>query len=73
MKRKRKFPQQVARFFNPLKSIVIEFDEKRKHVNMGQKGTHQYEKSKERSYVIAYDGGGTAKRVLDENGKIVYK
>ena len=40
MKRKRKFPQQVARFFNPLKSIVIEFDEKRKHVNMGQKGTH---------------------------------
>lgn len=40
---------------------------------MDQKGTHQYEKSKESSYVIAYNGGGTARKVMDENGKITYK
>lgn len=71
--KKRRFPQDVARFFNPLKSSVIPFDERRKTVNMDQKGTHQYEKSKEASYVIAYNGGGTARKVMDENGKITYK
>ena len=71
--KKRRFPQEVARFFNPLKSLVIEFDERRRRVNMRQRGTHQYEKSKESSYVIAYNGGGTARKVMDENGKITYK
>lgn len=71
--KKRRFPQDVARFFNPVKSLVIYFDERRKTVYMEQKGTHQHEKSKERSYIPVYTGMGTARRVMDENGNITYK
>lgn len=70
---KKRFPQDVARFFHPLKSLVIPFDGRRKTINMVQKGTHQYEKSKERSYIIAYNGGGTARKVVDKSGKVTYK
>ena len=58
--KKRRFPKEVASFFNP-------------HKSFSKRGTHQYEKSKESSYVIAYNGGGTARKVMDENGKITYK
>lgn len=47
--RKRKSPQDVARFFNPQKSGTnAEYD-----INgrISRLGTHQYEKSKERSYI----------------------
>lgn len=42
-------------------------------ISFSKRGTHQYEKSKESSYVIAYNGGGTARKVMDENGKITYE
>ena len=71
--KKRKFPQEVARFFNPFKSLVISFDERRKTVNMEQKGTHQYEKDKERSYIPVYNAGGTARKVVDSLGHVSYK
>lgn len=47
--KKRKFPQDVARFFNPQKSgtnAEYSIDGR-----MLRPGTHQYEKSKERSYI----------------------
>lgn len=69
----KKFPIGVFRFFHPEKSLVIPFDERRKHIYMQQKGTHQYEKSKEKSYIPVYNKMGTATRVIDKNGVVSYK
>lgn len=69
-KKARKFPEGVARFFNQHKSGTnAEFD---KSGRMLYPGTHQYEKSKERSYIPVYSGGGTARRVMDEYGRVKY-
>lgn len=69
----RKFSFGVARFFHPEKSLVIQFDERRKHINMEQKGTHQYEKSKECSNIPVYSGMGTARVFIDKFGNKSYK
>ena len=71
--KKKKFPSDVARFFNPIKSLVIPYDERRKPINMEQKGTHQREKSKKGSCIPVYQGGGTAIKVVGKNGNITYK
>lgn len=49
--KKRKFPQDVARFFHPEKSI-----------NPKSSGIHQIEKASQRSYIPVYNG-----RVLQES------
>lgn len=50
--KKRKFPQDVARFFNPEKSI-----------NPNSSGIHQREKALQRSFIPVYNGMGTAKKL----------
>lgn len=64
-----KFPQDVARFFNPHKSgtnaqytkegMLIAF------------GTHQREKAQQSSCIPVYNAGGTARAII-KNGKKVY-
>lgn len=56
---KRKFPKDVARFFNPEKSY-----------NPNSSGIHQAEK---RQGIPVYNGGGTARRVINQYGKVSYK
>jgi hypothetical protein len=46
MKKQRKFPQDVARFFNSPSSKFYP-------------GTHQLEKMRHSSNIIVYNGGGT--------------
>ena len=58
MKRK-KFPNGVARFFNPEKSY-----------NQKSSGIHQAEK---RKGIPVYNGKGPARRVTDEYGNVSYK
>lgn len=71
MKKKRRFPQDVARFFNPQKSGTnAEYD---KNGFLVRPGTNQTKKMYERSCIPVYSGGGTARRVMDANGKVVYK
>ena len=55
---KRKFPKDVARFFNPEKSY-----------NPNSSGIHQAEK---RNGIPVYNSGGTARRVIDQYGKVSY-
>lgn len=63
--RKRKFPQDVARFFNPHKSgtnaTTLNF------------GTHQLEKMRESSYIPVYSGEGTARKVIGKYGEVTYR
>lgn len=64
----KKFPADVARFFNPHKSGA-------NAEMMGgvlRPGTHQYEKSKERSYIPVYNAGRTAHVAYDKKGRKVY-
>lgn len=71
MKNKRKFPQDVARFFNPHKTGTNEL----RDIATGlitQLGTHQSEKAKERSYIPVYTKRGPAMRTMDANGRVVY-
>lgn len=63
--RKRKFPQDVARFFNPQKSGT--------NATTLNNGTHQLEKMKESSSIPVYNAGGTARKVVDSLGRISYK
>lgn len=56
---KRKFPKDVAIFFNPEKSY-----------NPNSSGIHQAEK---RQGIPVYNGGGTARRVINQYGKVSYK
>lgn len=67
----KKFPADVARFFNPQKAGTnAEIDQKTGIVI--RPGTHQYEKSKERSYMPVYNGRGTAHVAYDKKGRKVY-
>lgn len=61
MKKQRKFPKDVARFFNTSSEPSFFM------------GTHQIEKMKERSYIPVYNSGGTARKVVGEYGQITYK
>ena len=63
--KKKKFPSDVARFFNPIKSGT--------NGNLVTGGTHQREKRKQSSYIPVYQGGGTAIKVVGKNGNITYK
>lgn len=67
----KKFPADVARFFNPHKSGTnAEIDQ-----NTGiviRPGTHQFEKWKERNYIPVYSGRGTAHVAYDKKGRKVY-
>lgn len=67
----KKFPADVARFFNPQKSGTnAEFDPT---TGMPVKlGTHQQEKNRERSYIPVYTGRGPARRVMGPDGKVKY-
>ena len=68
--RKRKFPQDVARFFNPQKSgSNAEFDINGRLIAFG---THQREKAKRSSCIPVFQGGGTARATIDENGNKIY-
>lgn len=60
--KKRKFPQDVARFFHPEKSI-----------NTKSSGIHQIEKASQRSCIPVYNAMGTARRVYNELGIKSYK
>ena len=60
--KKRKFPNDVARFFNPEKSF-----------NPNSSGIHQEEKAKEKSNIPVYAFGGTARKVVDAMGNVNYK
>lgn len=60
--KKRKFPQDVARFFHPEKSI-----------NPNSSGIHQREKALQRSYIPVYNGMGTARCIYDEFGLKSYR
>ena len=60
--KKRKFPQDVARFFHPEKSI-----------NSNSSGIHQIEKASQRSYIPVYNGMGTARCIYDEFGLKSYR
>ena len=57
MKKQRKFPQDVARFFNPQKSGTnAEYNNNGILINPG---THQKHKMRCSSNIIVYNGGGT--------------
>ena len=56
---KRKFPNDVARFFHPEKSF-----------NPKSSGIHQAEK---RKGIPVYNAGGTARKITDEYGNVSYK
>lgn len=60
--KKRKFPQDVARFFHPEKSIIPK-----------SSGIHQIEKASQRSYIPVYNAMGTARKFYDESGIKRYK
>lgn len=71
MKKKRKFPQDVARFFNPQKTGTNEL----RDIATGlitRLGTNQQKIAKERSYIPVYTKRGTAMRTMDDNGRVVY-
>ena len=61
--KKRKFPQDVARFFHPEKSIS----------SKSSSGIHQIEKASQRSYIPVYNGMGTARCVYNEFGIKSYR
>ena len=60
--KKRKFPKDVARFFNPEKSV-----------NLRSSGIHQIEKAVKRSCIPVYNGMGTARKVIDAYGNVSYR
>jgi len=71
MKKKRKFPVNVARFFNPSKTATTA--EYNKYGIMVKPSLNQYRKMQEKSSIIMYDAGGTATKVVDANGNVSYK
>lgn len=60
--KKKEFPQDVARFFNPEKSI-----------NPNSSGIHQREKALQRSFIPVYNGMGTAKKIYNRFGVKSYR
>ena len=71
MKKKRKFPVNVARFFNPSKTATTA--EYSKYGVMVKPSINQQRKMHERSSIIMYNAGGTARKVVDINGNVSYK
>lgn len=68
--RKRKFPQDVARFFNPHKSGTnAEYEKNGRLIALG---THQREKAKQSSYIPVYQGKWPAKATMDRYGNKIY-
>lgn len=67
----KKFPADVARFFNPQKTGTNEQRDPKTGL-LTQLGTHQQEKNRERSYIPVYTGRGHARRVMGEDGKVKY-
>lgn len=71
MKKKRKFPKDVERFFNPQKSGTnAEYD---KHGFLVRPGPNQAKRMSERSCIPVYNAGGTARKVVDNLGRVTYK
>lgn len=69
--KKRKFHVEVSRYFNPQKSGTnAEFN---KNGTMRSLGTHQYQKTKESSYIPVYNKMGTARVSVDRFGNKTYK
>lgn len=71
MKKKRKFPQDVARFFNPHKTGTNELRDTTTGL-ITRYGTHQAEKAKERSYIPVYAKRGPAMRTMGADGRVKY-
>ena len=71
MKNKRKFPMNVARFFNPSKTATTA--EYNKYGVMVKPSVNQYRKMQEKSSIIVYNAGGTARKVVGANGGVSYK
>ena len=69
--KKRKFPNDVARFFNPQKSGTNA--EYNKSGFLVKPGTNQAKKMEEISCLPMYNAGGTARKVMDANGNVSYK
>lgn len=66
----KKFPADVARFFNPQKTGTnAEINQLGMPLRLG---THQAEKNRERSYIPVYTGRGPARRVMGPDGKVKY-
>lgn len=68
--KKRKFPNDVARFFNPQKSGTNA--EYNKFGFLVKPGTNQAKKMEERSYIPVYNAGGTARKVIEKYGEVTY-
>lgn len=69
--KKRKLPNDVARFFNPQKSGTNA--EYNKFGFLVKPGTNQAKKMEERSYIPVYNAGGTARKVIEKYGEVTYK
>lgn len=70
MRKKRKFPQDVARFFNPQKSGTnAEYDQYGRLLRLG---TNQEKRRKEKSCIPVYGVGGTAIKKMSANGEVKY-
>lgn len=68
--RKRRFPQDVARFFNPQKSGTnAEYDKNGMLIHFG---THQREKASQSSCIPVYQGKGPAMATTDKYGRKIY-
>ena len=68
--KKRKFPQDIVRFFNPQKSGTnAEYDQNGRLIAFG---THQREKAKQSSYIPVYQGKQPAKATMDKYGNKIY-
>ena len=69
--KKRKFPNDVARFFNPQKSgTTAEYN---KFGFLVKPGTNQAKKMSEISCIPVYNTGGTARKVIGKYGEVTYK
>jgi hypothetical protein len=76
-KKNRKFPSDVARFFNPHKSGTNTRYNMRNGVIVGviEYGTHQRELARQSSNIPVYSAGGTARntKTHDRHGHAIYQ
>ena len=69
--KKKKFPKDVVRFFNPQKTATTaEFNS---YGVMVKPSINQQRKMKEKRSTPVYSKGGTAQKVVDSNGRVSYK
>ena len=61
----------VAGFFNPSKTATTA--EYNRYSVMVNPSINQYRKMQEKSSIIMYNAGGTARKVVDANGNVSYK